>query len=114
MMKNNDGFNVVVMLVCFGTVMLLIVLASYIGRPTTPTLLEETPLVTEEAELATEVAENIKYVYEPRTGLCFAVFCKSYGMRVVSEVPYEKVKDHLINPPETPPKAENKPPPPES
>ena len=65
--------------------------------------------VGSESEWATETAENIRYIYEPRTGLCFALL----GERTMSEVPYEKVKDYLLNPPETAPMAENEPPPPE-
>jgi len=54
-----------------------------------------------EDECVTEVAKNIKYVYEPRTGLCFA-FLVQGSEGAMSEVPYEKVKDYLINPPEAP------------
>lgn len=43
---------------------------------------------------------NMTYFRDPRTGLCFA----SYGSNPIpiGHVPYEAVKDYLLNPPEPP------------
>lgn len=53
----------------------------------------------DQQERAHEVVQKIKYIYDERTGLCFARL--GVGLALV---PYEKVKDHLLNPPEHPPK----------
>lgn len=50
-------------------------------------------------EWARKIAAKIRYIYDERTGLCFA----RLGVGL-SLVPYEKVKDHLLNPPEKLPK----------
>ncbi len=54
---------------------------------------------------ANEIAQEIKYIYDERTGLCYAYQAqKGYGGPTLSLVPYERVKNLLLNPPEHPPK----------
>ena len=71
-----------------------------------------TSTASREGEWAAKTAENIRYIFEPRTGLCFALLGEGHD-RTMSEVSYEKVKDYLLNPPETPLRAEKEPSPPE-
>jgi hypothetical protein len=95
MKKDNDLFMPVFTLIILG--MFAFFLFSDFEKPALEISQRERLLT----ERVTETAEQIKYIYEPRAGLCFAILSQDQGI-VVSEVPYEKVKDHLINPPENP------------
>lgn len=46
------------------------------------------------------ISREIVYFYDPRTDLCFAYYnAGSRNGLALTVVPYEKVKDHLVNPP---------------
>jgi hypothetical protein len=54
---------------------------------------------------AVKMVSEVQYVYDERTGLCFAYAWggMANGGPVLTVVPYDAVKDHLINPPKTAP-----------
>lgn len=46
-----------------------------------------------------DIIEHLKYVYDDRSGLCYAYLRENDGDLALAVVPYEKVKYLLINPP---------------
>ena len=73
--------------------------------------LSEQELKTQQDEYFTSAAQaivdskSIRYIYDERTGICFAyLWGGDYrGGPALAVVPYEAVKDHLVNQPENPP-----------
>lgn len=54
------------------------------------------------AQRAIHVAEEVTYSYDERTGLCYACYSEGFAETkcvTMTIVPYDAVKDYLVNPP---------------
>ncbi|HBE90266.1 MAG: hypothetical protein A3G57_02600 [Candidatus Andersenbacteria bacterium RIFCSPLOWO2_12_FULL_45_8] len=83
---------------------LVLIIPVFVATRETP-VSKEKDLASGDMEWANCTVGEIRYIYEPRTGLCFA-YISEYNSSSIAVVPYEQVEKFLLNPPEASPTME--------